>query len=140
MPIDYSKYPANWKTEIRPAILERADNRCEICNAVNGKAIFRGIYNGEEVYQYFDGNIHCALTGNYITTDTGGVEPLHGDETQQAIKVVLTISHLDHDITNNDYSNLKALCQKCHLKHDAKHHAANARETRNKKKGLQELF
>ena len=37
-------YPANWKSEIRPTILERAGNRCEgsplypACNARNGFA------------------------------------------------------------------------------------------------------
>jgi 5-methylcytosine-specific restriction endonuclease McrA len=35
MPCDYSKYPANWLTEIRPRILERAGNRCEKCGAAN---------------------------------------------------------------------------------------------------------
>lgn len=40
MPVDYSLYPAEWKTEIRPAILERATDehgiqRCEWCNAAN---------------------------------------------------------------------------------------------------------
>lgn len=34
-------------------------------------------------------------------------------------KVVLTVAHLDHDITNNSFFNLKALCQKCHLEYDA---------------------
>ncbi|WP_296700709.1 hypothetical protein [Thiocapsa sp. UBA6158] len=29
MPVNWSLYPANWKTEIRPAILERAGNCCE---------------------------------------------------------------------------------------------------------------
>ena len=37
MPIDYADYPANWKTEIRPAILRRAGNRCEFCGAANGQ-------------------------------------------------------------------------------------------------------
>lgn len=35
MPVDYSIYPPNWKTEIRPRILERAGNRCEFCGAEN---------------------------------------------------------------------------------------------------------
>jgi len=35
MPIDYSKYPPNWKTEIRPRILERAGNKCEFCGDKN---------------------------------------------------------------------------------------------------------
>lgn len=37
MPCDYSKYPSNWKTEIRPRILARAGNRCERCGAENYK-------------------------------------------------------------------------------------------------------
>ena len=36
-------------------------------------------------------------------------------------KVVLTIAHLDHTPENCDYSNLRALCQKCHNQYDAKH-------------------
>ena len=36
MPIDYRKYPNNWKT-IRAKIVKRADGRCELCNAENYK-------------------------------------------------------------------------------------------------------
>jgi len=35
--------------------------------------------------------------------------------------VVLTVAHLNHDINNNSFYNLKALCQKCHLNYDQKH-------------------
>jgi len=31
---------------------------------------------------------------------------------------VLTVAHLDHDISNNELSNLRALCQRCHLDYD----------------------
>jgi len=37
MPCDYSKYPDNWFSEIRPRILERAKNRCELCGVDNGQ-------------------------------------------------------------------------------------------------------
>jgi len=60
----------------------------------------------------------------------------HYDGSEKCRKVVLTIAHLDHDITNNDYANLKALCQFHHLRYDAVHH----KETRRKNKGLQDLF
>lgn len=36
MPCDYSLYPPNWKA-IRKTILERAGNRCELCNCENGQ-------------------------------------------------------------------------------------------------------
>ena len=39
--------------------------------------------------------------------------------------VILTVAHLDHDINNNDYKNLKAFCQKCHLNYDLNHHIHN---------------
>jgi 5-methylcytosine-specific restriction endonuclease McrA len=35
MPIDYNNYPHNWLTEIRPAILKRANNKCEFCGVPN---------------------------------------------------------------------------------------------------------
>ena len=41
-----------------------------------------------------------------------------------------TVAHLDHDPTNNDPTNLRALCQRCHLTHDAKLHAQHAAITR----------
>lgn len=45
-------------------------------------------------------------------------------------RVVLTTAHLDHDTTNNDMSNLRHFCQRCHLAYDAWLHAAHARQTR----------
>ena len=48
-------------------------------------------------------------------------------------KVVLTVAHLDHDTSNNDENNLRAMCQRCHLTYDAKFHAQNARRTRYKR-------
>ena len=48
-------------------------------------------------------------------------------------KVVLTVVHLNHDTWNNKWSNLRAMCQRCHLTHDAKEHAAHASETRRKR-------
>jgi hypothetical protein len=41
--------------------------------------------------------------------------------------VVLTTAHLDHDTTNRDEDNLAALCQRCHLGHDAGLHARHRR-------------
>ena len=111
MPIDYSKYPPDWKTRIRPDILRRANNRCELCGVENGSLVWR-----EKVVMRF----------NYGPLGRGGVRM------GQYVKVVLTIAHLDHDIKNNDYSNLKALCQKCHLALDQDQHRRNAAAKRSK--------
>lgn len=42
-------------------------------------------------------------------------------------RVVLTTAHLDHDPQHNDLGNLRALCQRCHNKHDAQHRQAGRR-------------
>lgn len=48
--------------------------------------------------------------------------------------VMLTTAHLDHDPTNNNYDNLRVLCQRCHLAHDQKQHIQSAAHTRRRKK------
>jgi hypothetical protein len=58
-------------------------------------------------------------------------------------RVILTVAHLDHDINNNDLSNLMAMCQKCHLTYDASYHAKKAAATRRQQvidNGQMELF
>jgi 5-methylcytosine-specific restriction endonuclease McrA len=41
--------------------------------------------------------------------------------------VILTVAHLDHSKHNNDRNNLKAMCQRCHLRYDAGQHAESRR-------------
>lgn len=99
MPINYKNYPENWKDEIRPAIIKRDGNRCKHCGVKNRVVGYRDSSN------------------NFIECDSFMVEWTK----RQGIKVVkiaLAIAHLDQDRTNNDPSNLAALCQKCHLNHD----------------------
>ena len=42
-------------------------------------------------------------------------------------RVVLTIAHLDHTPEHNNPDNLRALCQRCHNRNDAKHRAETRR-------------
>lgn len=49
-------------------------------------------------------------------------------------RVVLTVAHLDHDPANNDPANLRALCQRCHLRWDIDLHQRNAAATRRRKR------
>lgn len=132
-PIKYSLYPKNWRTEIRPAILERANNCCEECGVANYSQGYRDkdgkFYEWSYVWDLLE------RSGRDLFDDVLS----HCSEAKM-IKIVLTVAHMDHCITNNDYSNLKALCQRCHLRHDIQHHKANARKTIDRKKGLQNLF
>jgi len=59
---------------------------------------------------------------------------------QTGSRVVLTVAHLDHTPENCDPENLKAMCQRCHLVYDAKHHARNAAATLRAKRASGDLF
>lgn len=134
MPIDYSKYPPNWKTEIRPRILERDDNKCKFCNVSNKAVIFRGFINDKEIYQDSEGRIFDAANSTLLYKDYFAViEPLSKKKNPKAVKIVLTIAHLDHDETNHNVKDerLASLCQRCHLRYDA---PEKARRRKTKKK------
>lgn len=137
MPVDYKKYPPDWHTRIRPAILARAGHCCEVCKVPNYSIVCRGMWDGVEVWQNDDGAVFRladgARLGDTYCGDVWGKE-------QTLVRIVLTVAHLDHDVTNNDPGNLKALCQLHHLRHDVDLHRANSRATNNKKRGLQNLF
>jgi len=140
MPINYKDYPENWKSEIRPAILQRAKNKCEFCGIPNSIRAFRGtIADGTEVYQTADADLFNADNSELIGRNTFDIEITPtGKDT--AIKIVLTIAHLDHDKKNSDHGNLKALCQRCHNRYDRSYRTANAKAKNESKKGLVKLF
>lgn len=123
-------YPLDWGI-IRANILNRAGNRCETCGVRNHADIYRHA-DDKEVFIY-----HTDPDG--ILTRPDGT-PIRESEIpdgfevwRQPTRVVLTISHTNHDVTDNRPGNLKALCQLHHLRHDAKHHAQNAAKTRRAK-------
>lgn len=133
MPCDYSKYPDNWLTEIRPLILMRAQDCCENCGVPNGVIVMRGITNparyeivGTDRSQLEDWQRDYDYFKDAMIED-GLLRP---------IRIILTIVHLDHDTTHNHPENLAALCQRCHLRHDARSHARHAKEC----PGQTELF
>ena len=110
MPVDYGKYPKDWKG-ISKAIRERAGNRCECV--------------GE-----------CGLHG-----ETGRCTERNGEPAKWAKgKIVLTVAHLNHTPMDCRPENLKAMCQRCHLRYDHDLHQQNSYQTRRKNKAASELF
>lgn len=112
-------YPKHWP-EIRAAILERAEHRCEEpgCGVRNHALGYR---DAESAFHEID-----AAALHNMVPDVDGMKP---------IRIVLTIAHLNHDPTDNRPENLAALCQLHHNRHDAEHRRANAARTRAAKRG-----
>ncbi|MDO9016636.1 MAG: HNH endonuclease signature motif containing protein [Deltaproteobacteria bacterium] len=115
------RYPANWKA-IRAAIRLRAGNACECtgrcgsthdtrCGAPHGATIVREARDAA-VYRLHECGALCTV------------------ESCGAVKVILTVAHVDHDERNNDPSNLLALCQRCHLVMDGANNVHRKRERR----------
>jgi len=129
-----ARYPANWD-EIRAAILERAGHRCEQCKVKNYERIARGDDRFADTYMTNDAEVYCANTGESL-----GQVRMSDYYVKNMVDIVLTIAHMDHVPENCEPENLKALCQRCHLRYDAKHHAETARATRRAKLNNLELF
>jgi hypothetical protein len=119
MPIDYKKYPPNWKTEIRPRIMKRANNTCEFdgCDFKHGETVWAVKYKGITQSWYRNKQDAENHEPKSFEMKKGLIVP-----NPKPVKVVLTIAHLDHDETNRDVKDnrLKAACQLCHLRYDAK--------------------
>jgi hypothetical protein len=121
MPMDRSKYPANWGS-ISRAIRQRANWRCEWCGVQNAESISRRRNDPSDWRAVLD------------------VEFLTWDERiwTHPVTIVLTVHHIGvrlPDGTPGDPNdkmdcrpeNLVALCQRCHLNADAALHVSNRR-------------
>jgi len=90
MPIDYKKYPPDWK-ETRARILKRADNQCEC--------------QGE-----------CGLHHDHRCTELNGMPAKWANG--KVVLTIAHLDH-DEENWGVDDSRLKAMCQRCHLRYDA---------------------
>jgi len=105
-----ARYPKDWREISHRIRFERAQGRCECVGEC-------GIDHGER-----------------CMAEHGKPNPMTGSN------VVLTTAHLDHVPENCADDNLKAMCQRCHLRMDRDHHAMNARATRHRKTGQSDMF
>jgi len=123
MPINYSKYPKNWKTEIVPKIRERSGDKCEHCGLDNGQMVWS--YKLETKVEVEPGKIRYKVKTFWTESESDlkrleAIQPMIFDI--KKVNVVLTTAHLDHDEENENISldRLMHLCQYCHLNYDAK--------------------
>jgi 5-methylcytosine-specific restriction endonuclease McrA len=110
MPFDLNNYHKKWSL-IRRLILKRAG---EVRNAQNEIVV-------EACCEW------CGAENHRPHPDT-------------KTKVELTTAHIDRDRTHNWFSNLAALCQKCHLNYDRPIHIFNRKYGRETKYVCGKLF
>lgn len=116
MPFDRSRYPDDWEA-ISRRIRARAGGRCE-CEGECG--------------------LHRTHPGPRRCIERDGEQAVWAKG-----RVVLTVAHLNHDPMDCRDENLKAMCQRCHLRYDAPLHRRHAALTRRRHKiesGQRELL
>jgi hypothetical protein len=134
MPIRASereRYPADWKA-ISERIRARSGGRCEFCGVPN-----------YELGAWFGGKWYRGLpkgSGPQDNPRHGEIFPTEHGTWTRLRRIVLTVAHLDHTPENCADDNLRALCQRCHLTYDAKHHALTRRFNQRRAAGCADLF
>ena len=141
-------YPANWR-QISRDVRERARMRCEDCGIQNYAVGYR---DAQGRFFRLGGSGPCDAAGEGLqwpsltpityaearefaaasNTEADGKDA----DGRHYFVIVLTVAHLDHNPRNCALSNLKALCQYCHLHYDSHHHQQSAYETRRKGKSI----
>lgn len=113
MPFHRERYPKDWHL-ISKKIRERSGQRCE-CEGECG--------------------LHCTHPGPRRCVEMNG-QPAKWAKG----KIILTVAHLNHDPQDCREENLKAMCQRCHLRYDHDLHQRNSRLTRRSRKAHADLF
>ncbi len=131
MPMQRDRYSKDWTAISNRIRFDRAGGKCEDCGAPHNTDIVRSTDDPARYIVYDDtGIMYLTPDGNPIRMSEipGEFDIMHH------VRVVLTTAHLNHNPQDNRDENLKALCQRCHLRYDAQYHADNARRTRARKK------
>lgn len=120
-PCDYRQYHRDWRWIVRQ-IKGQAGDRCEFCGVPNGAVGARDRHG----HWHDEDQIH--------SMNSGVGYGLFAGEFPRMVRIVLTVAHVgDPDPMNIDPSNLRALCQRCHNRHDMPTRQAHAAETRLRK-------
>lgn len=134
-PENRDRYPADWKAR-RARVLERAGHACERCRApdrtwvvrVAGTPAWAPAVNFRGDVPTKEDAAEAAMTADHDGLWRGARgEALRLSELPtftsydacRLTRVVLTTAHLDNDLVDHGDANLAALCQRCHLTHDA---------------------
>jgi len=132
-PENLARYGADW-----PAFSRDLRARFPVCQ-------WCGKPNGARVYATRSGSWALAsddpsavILGPHVLrwwSVTGApCPPPAGWEHVRALRVVLTVAHLNHAPEDRSPENLRVLCQRCHNRHDAQHRARNRATTWSRKR------
>lgn len=121
-------YPIDWRELSAFIRFGRAKGRCEHCRRPHGRDVLHlgnGIWWDEDAATWRNGQgrpvRYLPAPAELPITQPGftGIAP---PSPLRTTRVVLASAHLNHDPGDNRPRNLAALCQRCHMLHDAAEH------------------
>jgi hypothetical protein len=125
-------YPPHWHELSSYVRFERAEGRCQRCRRPHLTLI------------------RCLPDGRWFDEQTATWRDRQGRMARwpdlmeatrfRMTRVVLAAAHLDSDPRNNRLTNLRALCQRCHLLQDRSHHLAQRWITYRRRRAIGDLF
>jgi len=107
-------YPIDWPELSRLVRFGRAKGQCEHCRRPHGRRVFHlgdGRWWDADRRGWRDGRGRRVRVAN---ADLAAIV--------RVTQVYIACAHLNHDPTDNAARNLAALCQRCHMIHDAAEH------------------
>jgi len=107
-------YPIDWVQLSADVRFRRAKSQCEHCGRPHMQTVLHlgdGTWWDRDAAHWRDGQ------GRKLRRRPGQLL-----DRSRVTYVVLACAHLDHDPANNVARNLAALCQRCHMLHDAAEH------------------
>ncbi|RYD24470.1 MAG: hypothetical protein EOP89_11380 [Lysobacteraceae bacterium] len=107
-------YPIDWVQLSNAIRFDRAGSRCERCARPHLRLV---AHLGDGRWWDSEAQVWRSDRGRRIAMCDGFILA-----SVRTTYVVLACAHLDHDPGNNQPANLAALCQRCHMLHDAAEH------------------
>ncbi len=121
-------YPIDWRELSNLVRFTRAKGRCEHCRRPHGHDVLHlrnGVWWDEDAAIWRDGKgrglrrLHSPIA---MLANEPGLPGIVPPTSLPTTRVVLASAHLNHDPSDNRPRNLAALCQRCHMVHDAAEH------------------
>ena len=123
-------YPIDWPQLSAAIRFGRAKGKCEHCHRPHLA----------QIWHLGDGRWWDVTSATWRDYRGRGVRAFPSLDQLRRTRVVLACAHLNHDPTSNSPRNLAALCQRCHLAHDAPEHRYQRWRTRFTRRALRDFF
>jgi hypothetical protein len=121
-------YPIDWRELSAFIRFKRANGRCEHCKRPHGHSVLHmgdGVWWDELIAAWRDEKgrkVRRLPTPDEMARSQPGLSGIDPPAPLRVTRVVLATAHLNHDPGDNRPRNLAALCQRCHMRHDAREH------------------